>query len=87
MMENSDDDEKILWAHTKYSIWKNVKIPASAKSGKTRMRVALRWVYWPKPCGEYWYGEVEDYSVHIHSSGTGGYLVDNPIRIKHSAIR
>lgn len=74
-----DDDEKVIWAHTKYSIWKYVKIPHDAKSGKTRMRVALRWVYWPKACGEYWYGEVEDYTINIGSaSHYGGYnLVDN----------
>lgn len=70
-----DADEKVLWDHTKYSIWKNIHIPHDAKSGPTRMRIALRWVYWPKACGEYWYGEVEDYTVNIGgSSGHYGFI-------------
>ena len=75
-----ESDEKVLWDHTKYSIWTYVKIPHDAKSGPTRMRVALRWIYWPKACGEYWYGEVEDYTVHIGAGSHGhGYLVEGPI--------
>ncbi|MDP3845633.1 MAG: M14 family zinc carboxypeptidase [Pseudomonas sp.] len=40
-------------------------IPASAASGTTRMRVAMRYNSAPSACGSYNYGEVEDYSVVI----------------------
>ena len=73
-----DSDEKVLWSHSKSSIWKNIHIPHDAKSGKTRMRVAFRFVYWPKACGEYWYGEVEDYTVNIGATGHYGHLVSDP---------
>ncbi|WP_369958374.1 M14 family zinc carboxypeptidase [Pseudomonas benzenivorans] len=42
-----------------------LNIPASAASGKTRMRVAMRYNSAPNACGSYDYGEVEDYSVVI----------------------
>ena len=47
-------------------------IPHSAKSGKTRMRVAMRHNREPNPCGSFSSGEVEDYSIKI---GSGGFIV------------
>jgi len=41
-------------------------IPAGAPTGKTRMRVAMRYSTAPTPCGSFNYGEVEDYSVNIN---------------------
>ncbi|MEZ4899496.1 MAG: GEVED domain-containing protein [Saprospiraceae bacterium] len=60
-----DDDEVVV--HDSYSreITAWVVIPSDAKDGDTRMRVGMRFIYDPVPCGYYWYGEVEDYSVHI----------------------
>jgi hypothetical protein len=40
-------------------------VPASAATGKTRMRVATRYGTTPLPCGTYTYGEAEDYTVDI----------------------
>ncbi|KAB1160709.1 M20/M25/M40 family metallo-hydrolase [Tenacibaculum aiptasiae] len=45
-------------------------IPANAKLGKTRMRVAMRYNAIPNPCGSFNYGEVEDYSVVISEATT-----------------
>ncbi|WP_439860421.1 M14 family zinc carboxypeptidase [Pseudomonas sp. MBLB4136] len=42
-----------------------LNIPAGATSGKTRMRVAMRYNTAPNACGTFDYGEVEDYSVLI----------------------
>ncbi|WP_163833797.1 choice-of-anchor B family protein [Spartinivicinus ruber] len=42
-------------------------IPDSAKSGKTRLRVVMRYNAVPNACGSFNYGEVEDYTVNISS--------------------
>jgi len=47
-----------------------ITIPADAKPGLTRMRVAIKWrggsdSSKPKPCGIFDFGEVEDYCVNI----------------------
>ncbi len=47
-----------------------ITIPADAKQGLTRMRVAIKWREGtdqskPKPCGTFDFGEVEDYCVNI----------------------
>ncbi|KAB1154584.1 DUF5011 domain-containing protein [Tenacibaculum aiptasiae] len=44
-------------------------VPASAVTGDTRMRVILRYNAVPSPCGEFTYGEVEDYTVTIVGAG------------------
>ena len=43
-------------------------VPAGALSGATRMRVSMRYSTIPSPCGNFQYGEVEDYTVNISSS-------------------
>ncbi|WP_208600144.1 M14 family zinc carboxypeptidase [Pseudomonas anguilliseptica] len=43
----------------------NLVIPAGAATGKTRLRVAMRYNTAPVPCGTFNYGEVEDYTVNI----------------------
>ena len=42
-----------------------ITIPRSAKSGKTRLRVSMSWWEYPGPCGEIYYGEVENYTLKI----------------------
>lgn len=43
-----------------------VSIPANAYIGPTRMRVAMRFGGYSTPCQTFQWGEVEDYTVHIH---------------------
>ena len=44
----------------------SITIPATASIGTTRMRVSMKWgSYAEGSCGEYNYGEVEDYTVQI----------------------
>ncbi|MBA6154937.1 endonuclease [Tenacibaculum sp. S7007] len=43
-------------------------VPSSALSGKTRMRVSMKWNGAPTACETFSYGEVEDYSVNIGAS-------------------
>lgn len=45
-------------------------VPDNAKTGNTRMRVAMRYGTIPSPCGSFDYGEVEDYTVSIATSSS-----------------
>lgn len=46
-----------------------LQIPATARGGITRMRVAFKWgSLTPSPCATYNYGEIEDYCVNILST-------------------
>lgn len=45
-------------------------IPASAKAGQTRMRVAMKSSRSTDSCGSFTYGEVEDYTANISSTST-----------------
>ena len=53
-------------------------VPAGALLGTSRLRVALRWNQPAPPCGNYRYGEVEDYCVQI-MPGTAINQIKNPI--------
>lgn len=46
----------------------NIAIPLTAKTGKTRMRVAMKYNGTPASCETFSYGEVEDYAVNITSN-------------------
>lgn len=46
-----------------------LNIPSTAKQGKTRMRVAMKYNQSSSACGSFGYGEVEDYTVNISSTG------------------
>jgi endonuclease I/chitodextrinase len=49
----------------------NISIPTTALTGKTRMRVSMKWNSAPTACEAFSYGEVEDYSVNIGVSAKG----------------
>lgn len=58
----------------------NIKIPASAKLGATRMRVMMQYKNIPSsPCGTYTYGQVEDYTVNIISTAKGNLGTETPV--------
>ena len=46
----------------------NVSVPQSAKLGKTRMRVTMQQAKYADACGDFDFGEVEDYSINIVAS-------------------
>lgn len=49
-------------------------VPASALLGQTRMRVSMKYNASPTSCETFSYGEVEDYTVNIVSSGRDGEM-------------
>ncbi|CAL2103192.1 conserved protein of unknown function precursor containing a type A C-terminal secretion signal. Putative extracellular ribonuclease [Tenacibaculum sp. 190130A14a] len=46
-------------------------VPTTAKIGKTRMRVSMKWNATATACETFSYGEVEDYTVNIGTSSRG----------------
>ena len=67
-----NDSGELVWskkASTESPVTGNFTIPTSSKLGKTRMRVSMRYQKIPNSCGNFDFGEVEDYSVTI-SEGT-----------------
>ena len=71
-----DDGELVLFVSSKKVIYRSFTIPATAKLGKTRMRVAMNFDAYPEPCGTSGNGEVEDYSVNITAAPDCGDLPD-----------
>ena len=56
-----------------------ISIPATALNGTTRVRVSMKYNGVPTSCETFDYGEVEDYTVNITSSGTGGSSCSNTV--------
>lgn len=66
------DAGELVWskaASTDTPVSGSFTVPASAVTGDTRMRVILRYNAIPSACGEFTYGEVEDYTVTIAAAG------------------
>ena len=53
----------------------SITIPASALTGNTRMRVAMKYNGIPTSCETFSYGQVEDYTLNIKPAGTVAELV------------
>jgi len=70
------DSGELVWTKTGSQtspVTGSITIPASATSGTTRMRVMMQYNSVPSSsCGSYTYGQVEDYTVNIVSSGRTG---------------
>ncbi|OJJ17628.1 hypothetical protein BKI52_27590 [marine bacterium AO1-C] len=64
----ADAGEEVFSQSSSSAVSGSISIPAGAVSGTTRMRVSMRYNSAPASCGNFTYGEVEDYSVNI----TGG---------------
>lgn len=69
------DSGELVWsrsASTTSPVTGSVTIPSTATAGSTRMRVMMQYNAIPSSsCGSYTYGQVEDYTVNIVSSGRG----------------
>ena len=66
-----EDAGELVYSHDKTqntSVSGSFTIPASASLGTTRMRVTMQYNTIPSSCGNFDYGEAEDYTVNITSS-------------------
>ncbi len=63
--EFSDSGELVFSSSGAGTLRGAFTIPASAYTGKTRMRISMKWGAYPEPCEFFTYGEVEDYSIVI----------------------
>lgn len=76
------DAGELAWsktAGTTSPVSGNITIPATAVTGDTRMRVIMKYNSLPaSSCGTFDYGQVEDYTLRITSSGGINSLVSEP---------
>lgn len=56
----------------------NIVPPGSALPGDTRMRIRITYTGLLSPCGTAYYGEVEDYTVHVLPSAPAAKVKPNP---------
>lgn len=62
-------NEIVAKGHAAIRINKSFTIPATAKTGPTRMRIQMQaGAFQTDPCAIYTYGEVEDYTVNVVTS-------------------
>jgi hypothetical protein len=59
------DSEIVASGSGTTAISSSFTIPASATAGSKRMRISMKWNSAPAACGNFSYGEVEDYTVTI----------------------
>ncbi|RMZ60119.1 T9SS C-terminal target domain-containing protein [Chryseobacterium nematophagum] len=75
------DSGELAWtkaASTTSPVTGSITIPATALSGATRMRVIMKYSTLPtSPCGTFTYGQVEDYTINIASSGKRERLIND----------
>jgi hypothetical protein len=65
-----DAGELVLEAHGTSAVSATVLIPSTATPGETRLRVAMQRDKYPQPCGQFVFGEVEDYAVKLSPDGS-----------------
>ena len=72
------DSGELAWSKTGSTtspVTGSITIPSTATVGTTRMRVMMQYSSLPtSSCGTYTYGQVEDYTLNIVSSGRGNIL-------------
>jgi subtilisin-like proprotein convertase family protein len=64
-----DEGENVLFTSGNERVEGVIGIPATAKAGKTRMRVAMKWGKLIEPCESFSWGEVEDYTINLTQTG------------------
>jgi hypothetical protein len=61
-----DRGEKLFEGSGSAAVSGLITVPADVLDGNTRLRVTMKYGSYPNnPCGNFKYGEVEDYTLHI----------------------
>ncbi len=81
---NNDEDfgdsgEMVFEGSGNAAINGNITIPAGTNTGRTRMRVSMKYNSYAEPCGTFDYGEVEDYTVNISEGSDDSDITINDI--------
>lgn len=66
-----DAGEEIFGGSGQGNVTGSFQVPTTAADGHTRLRVAMRYSQTPPLCGDYDYGEVEDYTVNLNADRLG----------------
>jgi len=72
-----DSNETLFTQSGDSAVSGQISIPTNAVTGATKMRIAMDYSNSPSPCGNFTYGEVEDYLVFIVPSCTPGNACDD----------
>ena len=81
--EDAGEEITTSWSGTgPYSIM--ITPPEDALTGQTRMRARLTWNTTPTPCEISTYGEVEDYTINVVSSGPEWVTMDGSSNVSSS---
>ncbi|MEM1324750.1 MAG: S8 family serine peptidase [Bacteroidota bacterium] len=70
IVKGESDSNDVLYAE--------FDVPTDAPSGQTRLRVLMKYNDAANPCGEFEYGEVEDYTVNVRAIGSNHQKVQSP---------
>lgn len=70
-----DEGEDVFFISGKNRVSGTIGIPADAATGKTRMRIAMKWGELIAPCESFSWGEVEDYTLVIAQPASIGEKV------------
>lgn len=81
-----DYGEQVYQGEGYYTKTGYINIPNSAATGETRMRVSMKYGYYPSSCQTFSYGEVEDYTVNIVGSETGSYCSSKALSTQYEHI-
>ncbi len=73
----NDGNETLLAQNSNNAISGQITIPGNATIGVTKMRISMNFSNSPSPCGNFTYGEVEDYLVFILPDCTVGDICDD----------
>ena len=59
-------EKRLLYQLGDGPVFQDFTVPVSAKTGPTRMRVAMKFTEDVDPCDRFVFGEVQDYTINIH---------------------
>lgn len=75
---NFEEDEWLYSKRAKNSFYAWVPIPVSTEPGLKTMRIIMSFQDYENPCGNFDYGEAEDYTINVIDGGPNAIIQENP---------